>query len=77
MYRKRFPRGVASQTLRLKLELLRRAGEKIPDEPQRATIIVSLRGLEPDLPVYNDCLTALRQTNWVAESIAQQTRIRI
>ena len=30
-----------------------------------------LRGLEPDLPVYNDGLAALRQTNWVAESVAQ------
>jgi serine protease AprX len=77
VYRKRFPRGVAAQTMRLKLELLRRAGDDIPDEPQRATVVLSLRGLEPDLPVYNDGLTALRQTNWVAASIAQQARIRI
>lgn len=77
VYRKRFPRGIEAETLRLKLELLRRAGEVVPDEPQRATVILSLRGLEPDLPVYNDGLAALRLTNWVAESIAQQTRIRI
>lgn len=77
VYRKRFSRGVTAQTLRLKLELLRRAGDDVPDEPQRATVVLSLRGLEPDLPVYNDGLVALRQTNWVAESVAQQTRIRI
>jgi serine protease AprX len=77
VYRKRFPRGVLAQTLRLKLELLRRSGETIPVEPQRATVIVSLRGLEPDLPVYNDGLAALRLTNWVAESVTQQTRIQI
>lgn len=77
VYRKRFPRGIAVETLRLKLELLRRAGEEIPDLPQRATVIISLRSLDPGLPVYNDGLAALRQTNWVAESVAQQTRIRI
>lgn len=77
VYRKRFPRGVAAETMRLKLELLRRAGEEVPDQPQYATVIVSLRGIEPEMPVYNDGLAALRQTNWVAESIATQTRIRI
>lgn len=77
VYRKQFPRGVTAETMRLKLEVLRRAGEDIPDHPQRATVIISMRGLEPGLPVYNDGLTALRQTNWIAESITQQTRIRI
>lgn len=77
VYRKRFPRGVQVDTMRLKLELLRRAGEAIPVAPQYAVVVVTMRGLEPDLPVYNDGIAALHQSNWIAESISQQTQIHI
>lgn len=77
VYRKRFTRGTHVGALRLKLELLRRAGEIAQPRPQRAYVLVTLRGLAPDQPVYNDGIVALRQSNWVAQSIAQAVHIHV
>jgi hypothetical protein len=77
VYRKRFARGVKAETLRLQLDLLRRAGEMPQPRPQGAYVLVTLRGLAPDQPVYQHGITALRQSNWVTQSIAQPVHIQI
>lgn len=77
VYHGRFPRGKAGRNFRLKLELLRRAGEPSRREPQRATVILSFRALEKGQPVYADGLRALRAANWVSNALANHEVIRL
>ena len=77
VYRARFRQGKAGCNFRLYLELLRRAGEARQPEPQRAIVLVSMRGISDDLPVYNDGIRALRAVNWTTSRIATATRIRV
>ncbi len=77
VYQGRFPRGKAGKNFRLKLELLRRAGEPSRREPQRATVILSFKGLEREQPVYADGLRALRAANWVSNALATHEVIRL
>lgn len=77
VYRARFRQGKAGCNFRLYLELLRRAGEARQPDPQRAIVLVSMRGISDDLPVYNDGIRALRAVNWTATQIAAATHIRV
>ena len=77
VYHGRFPRGTAGQNFRLKLELLRRAGEAARAEPQYATVILSFRGIEAGQPVYVDGLRALRAANWTTNAISTTAQLRV
>ncbi len=77
VYRARFRQGKAGCNFRLYLELLRRAGEARQPEPQHAIVLVSMRGISDDLPVYNDGIRALRAVNWTASRIANAMHIRV
>lgn len=61
VFRKRFPRGCDGEQWRLKLSLTRRL-EVIDNVTQKVYVIVSMRSLEPDLPVYVDGLAAIPNT---------------
>jgi hypothetical protein len=77
VYHGRFARGKAGRNFRLKLELLRRAGEAAKPDPQKATVILSFRGIEDGQPVYADGLLALRAVNWATNALAMRTHVRL
>lgn len=77
VYHGRFARGKAGQNFRLKLELLRRAGEPAKPDPQRATIILTFRGIDEGQPVYADGLRAMRAANWTSNALATRVHIRL
>jgi serine protease AprX len=77
VYHGRFTRGKAGRNFRLKLELLRRAGESPQREPQRATVIISFRSIDDNQPVYADGIRALRRVNWVTQALATQAQLRV
>lgn len=74
VHRATFPRGVSGDRWRLKLSLTRRK-EVLLETSQRAYVLVTLRGLEPELPVYVDGLHALRQRGWITTSIANKIHV--
>ena len=75
VYRARFPKGVSATDWRLKLGVLRRAGEAIPDQPQRVVVLVTLRGLDADKPVYADGVRALNSIGWAVRSMTQTIQV--
>jgi hypothetical protein len=77
VYRKRFPRGIEGERWQLQFDVLYRAGEAPPDQPQEAFAIVTVKGLAQNQPVYRDGVRALRQQGHVARSVlSMRTRIR-
>ena len=68
VYRARFPRGCSGEQWRLKLSLTRRLelGENVT---QPAYVLVSIRGLEPGLPVYVDGLRAIPNSWQVSQLV--------
>ncbi|WP_421188805.1 S8 family anti-phage peptidase IteS [Aeromonas enteropelogenes] len=75
-YHKISTRGINVGDWRLKLSVLRRAEMEIPDMPQRATLVLSLRGLDPLQPVYNETIQKMNQMGWSIHDIDQHMRIR-
>lgn len=68
VYRNKFPYGIEAKQWQLRFDLLLRAGQVTP-EPQRAVAVVSVRGLEPGLPVYADGIQALNSANVQVQSL--------
>jgi serine protease AprX len=77
VYRGIFRRGKAGKNFRLRLEMLRRAGEPAHSEPQRAIVLLTFRGITPGQPVYADGLRAMRAANWVTQTISTRTHVRV
>lgn len=75
-YHKISTRGINVGDWRLKLSVLRRAEMAVPERPQRATLVLSLRGLEPNQPVYNETIHKINQLGWITVDIDQHVRIR-
>lgn len=75
-YHKVFPVGVLVDTWRLKLQVQRRAEEPMPDTRQMASLIISLRSLNPEQPIYNEAVQAMNKSGWIAEDIDLNIRIR-
>jgi hypothetical protein len=75
VYRARFPKGVAGTDWRLKLSVLRRSGEASPDIPQRAVVLVTLRGLDEGAPVYRDGVRSLSRVGWAAQAVSMPVQI--
>ncbi|WP_444893294.1 S8 family anti-phage peptidase IteS [Microbulbifer sp. TRSA001] len=75
-YHKVFPRGVDVSTWRLKMKVTRRAEDERPRYPQKATLVLSFRSLDPELPVYNQAIQKLNQAGWITHDIDAHLRIK-
>lgn len=75
-YHKISPRGIDVGDWKLRLNVLRRAEMPAPERPQKATLVLSLRGLDPEQPVYNETIHKINQFGWVTVDIDQHIRIR-
>lgn len=77
VYHGRFARGKAATRFRLRLDLLRRAGEPSSAEPMRATVIITFKGIDADQPVYADGLRALQAANWTSSKVTTRARLQV
>jgi len=76
VYRARFTKGIAGSDWRLKLNVLRRAGEAPPDIPQRAVVLVTLRGLDDGAQTYADGVRALTRVGWATQAVSQPVQVK-
>jgi len=76
-YYARFPRGKSIDTWRLKMKVSRRAEQDLPDEPQRACLLVTFRSFGKEQPVYNESIRAMVQQGWVMNNIDQYVNIEV
>jgi hypothetical protein len=74
VYRAKFPRGRTAEQWRVKLSLTPRK-ETVENVRQRVYLLVTLRGLEPDLPVYLDGVRAV-PNNWLSNELVNRATIR-
>ncbi|MGN8009444.1 S8 family anti-phage peptidase IteS [Acinetobacter sp. 22301] len=75
-YYKRFPRGTGVETWRLKMKVMRRAEEDMPQTAQNAILVLTIRSLDPELPVYNEMIQEFRSMGWVTQPIDNHLRLR-
>lgn len=77
VYHSIFPQGVSVETWRLKMSVKRRAEVDMPEFPQRASLVLSLRGLNVNDPVYNQAIRKMNQAGWIVNPIDQPVRITV
>lgn len=75
-YYNSFPRGTTIESWRLRMKVTRRAEEPMPDIAQRATLLITIRGGDKDLPVYNEAIQAMNQAGWITTNIDEHIDIR-
>lgn len=75
-YYAKFPRGKDVETWRLKMKVTRRAELELPDRPQRATLLLTIRSNTHDQPVYNEAIVAMNQAGWITNSIDEHIRVK-
>ncbi len=76
-YYAKFPQGKDVETWRLRMKVTRRAELQIPDTPQRATLLLTIRGNTPELPVYDQTIRAMNQAGWIAADIDNHIRVQV
>ena len=74
-YWAKFPRGKDIETWRLKMKVTRRAEQEMPDHPQRATLLLTIRSQASD-KVYNETIQTMNQIGWITHNIDQHIEIR-
>lgn len=76
VYRGKFQRK-GGKNFRLKLELLRRSGEAPSGDPQRVNVLITFRAIDPDQPVYQDGIKAIKSLQWATQSISSAVHIQV
>ncbi len=76
-YYAKFPQGKGIETWRLRMKVTRRAELDMPDQPQRATLLLTIRANTSDLPVYNETIRTMNQAGWVTADIDEHIVIRV
>jgi hypothetical protein len=75
-YYKKFPLGKDVDTWRLKMNVMRRAEEDMPEHAQNATLVLTIRALDPKLPVYNEMVQEFRNLGWITQPIDNHLKLR-
>ena len=75
VYKRSIPKGVNAINWRLNVGVLTRSQFEL-DEPQDATIIVTISDPSKILPVYNDFVVASRTKGWVTNALRVNNRLR-
>lgn len=76
-YHKIFPRGVDIKDWRLRMKVTRRAEENMPDNPQKASLIFTIRSLDRSAQVYNETVRKMNQINWIVTDIDQHLKVSV
>nr|WP_276533785.1 S8 family peptidase [Stenotrophomonas acidaminiphila] len=76
VYRRRF-QGIEGTDWELRFDVLYRAGEPVPPEPQQAHAIVTVRGIDEGLHVYRDGVRALRNLRHRNSPFVTSAHVRV
>ena len=76
-YHKIFPRGVDIKDWRLRMKVTRRAEEHMPDKPQKASLVITIRSLDPSAQVYNETIRKMNLINWIVTDIDQHLKVSV
>lgn len=78
VYYKRFPRGVdiKPDEWRLKMKVERRAEEIVPEHPQKATLVLSIRSKDSSHPVYNQTVKKINSLGWITHNIDEHIHLK-
>ena len=74
-YHRKFVRGPADKTWEQRLEMLVRAGFVL-QAPVPVILIVTLRSIEPGLPVYDEMVREMARLAWAASDLRVRSRER-
>lgn len=75
VYKRSIPKGVNAINWRLNVGVITRSQFEL-DEPQDATIIVTISDPSEMLPVYNDFVVASRTKGWITNALRVNNRLR-
>lgn len=77
VHRKKFPRGTEGDVWRMALTLFYRDNEEATSlPPQRAAVIVTLRGLNKTLPVHAQMEAAMTNAGWLVNDLTLRDTVR-
>lgn len=79
VYHKRFANGVDVENWKLQIKMLSREGFVAPEGfRQPFTVIITIRGLEPEAMVYDEMVRQMEQFNWeVSNAVVVEPQIRV
>ena len=75
VYKRSIPKGINAINWRMNVGVITRSQFEL-DEPQDATIIVTISDPSKTLPVYNDFVVASRTKGWVTNTLRVNNRLR-
>lgn len=77
VYHKSFPKGVDIQNWRLRVSLLDRDGYDATGVQIPFTIILTIRDIDKEKPVYNEMVNLMNAFNWDVSDLVVDTRIKL
>ena len=77
VYQKRFPRGVDIENWRLRVSVLDRDGYEATGVLVPFSIILTVRDIDKEQPVYNEMAQLMNNHNWEVSDLVVDTQIRV
>ncbi len=77
VYRKIFPQGVDVRDWKLKLEMMARDGYEPEGVLIPFSLVITVRALDPEAPVYNEMTQLMNNQNWEVSDLVQEQEIRV
>jgi hypothetical protein len=77
VYKKRFPQGIDVEHWKLKLDLMNRDGFEHEGEAIPFALIITLRDIDGEAPVYNEMSRLMEEQNWDVSNLAIEQEIRV
>ncbi|MDN3696986.1 S8 family peptidase [Vibrio cortegadensis] len=77
VYQKRFPRGVDIENWRLRVKILGRDGYEAEGVQVPFTILLTIRDIDKEKPVYNEMVNLMDAYNWKVSDLTIDNRIKV
>ncbi|WP_218354384.1 S8 family peptidase [Alteromonas lipotrueiana] len=77
VYHARFPQGVDIDTWKLRLTVLGRDGYSAPDVAIPFSVVLTIRDLDAEQPVYNEMVRLMNDYNWEVSDLVLDQRIQL
>jgi hypothetical protein len=77
VYKKTFPRGVDIENWKLRISVLDRDGYEAEGVMVPFSIVLTIRDIDKDKPVYNEMTRLMDQQNWEVSDLVVDTQIQV
>jgi serine protease AprX len=77
VYKKTFPRGVDVDDWKLRVSMLTREGYDIKEELVPFTLIITIRDIDREQPVYNEMTKLINDYNWEVSNLGVRDAIKV